>query len=128
MSSCRHSFSWHRDSDWCFGDEDVTYKPYISLWCPLDDCCEENGTLDVKKKKKNVPKEGKAESDSDDDGDDEAPLICNAGDCVVMSDRFLHRSGCNGSDERRRVWMPQFSAGKLVRKSSGSPVSFAIQL
>ena len=78
---------------------------------------EENGTLYVLE-----------EGEEDEEEEEEVPIIANAGDCVVMSDRFLHRSGGNVSHEVRRVWMPQFSCGPIYRKPTGLPVSFAVNL
>jgi ectoine hydroxylase-related dioxygenase (phytanoyl-CoA dioxygenase family) len=43
------TFAWHRDAEeqlaMCV---DVTTTPYVSVWCPLDDCSVNNGTLVVK--------------------------------------------------------------------------------
>ena len=112
------SFKWHRDSDWCAGDSNVEYNKYLSLWCPLDDVSEENGTLYTKR----------SNQSDEEEGEGGVPIIANAGACVIMSDRAVHSSSCNLSDEQRRVWMPQFSEGRIAWRETGRPVSFAIKL
>ncbi|MEK6337328.1 MAG: phytanoyl-CoA dioxygenase family protein [Acidobacteriota bacterium] len=37
-------FAWHQDSGYLLGNP---HKPYVSLWCALDDMTEENGALYV---------------------------------------------------------------------------------
>ena len=37
-------FAWHQDSGYLI---DQPHKPYVSLWCALDDMTEDNGALSV---------------------------------------------------------------------------------
>ena len=111
------AFRWHRDSDWCVDDSNVTYVRYCSLWVPLDDVSEENGTLFASSR-----------DEAEEDRGEGVPIVANAGDCVIMSDRMLHRSCRNMSADQRRVWMPQFSCGPILWKKNEEPVSFAIKM
>ncbi|RKO85713.1 hypothetical protein BDK51DRAFT_48512, partial [Blyttiomyces helicus] len=52
-----------------------------------------------------------------------------AGSCVFMSGHVLHCSLPNASRRFRRAWMPQFSAGAVMRgtgEKAGIPVAFAV--
>lgn len=111
----------------------------MSVWIPLDDVSEENGSLYI------VPyppcpcppaDSGAAAAegaDGDNGGgggggwherrarayppvselgsgpDAGVPMTLSAGDAVLLSSYVLHCSGANLGDEPRRVWMPQFS-------------------
>jgi len=108
------AFAWHRDGDWC---SDTARPRYLSLWCPLDDCSEDNGTLLV------APGSHRSGAPTLE------PFVCTvaAGSCVVLSDAVLHCSGPNLADSPRRVWMPQLAAAPVLR-SDGSPVALAVPL
>ncbi|QDZ22564.1 hypothetical protein HOP50_08g51070 [Chloropicon primus] len=113
------AFKWHRDSDWCSGEDGrARGVRYVSLWTPLDDVCEENGTLYTLR----TSEEGEGEA---------VPIIVNAGAVVVMGDRTLHKSCGNMSEETRRVWMPQFSSEEIRWEEDGvpkDPVCFAVKM
>ena len=89
---------------------------------------EENGTLYMKKINKGCDNDDFGGGDVGGEEEGEEPIIANAGAVVVMGDRTWHRSSGNWSENQRRVWMPQFSSGKIMWEASGEPVSFAVKM
>ena len=81
------TFRWHTDraEQLAAVSSDVDY---VSLWIALDDCDETNGCLEVR----------------------EGPLLCKAGDVVVLDSRCEHRSGPNTNAAPRRAFYAQYSA------------------
>lgn len=140
-SSC---FDWHHDSQWCRaeeGDEDWVCAPYLSCWVALDDVSEENGTLRMlpyppaashashrERARAYPPRDSLASPLTDDSIDSIGRLLTmRAGSVVFFSDLVLHCSGPNVSDAVRRAWMPQFSAGPVLRRN-GRAVSLTAKL
>ena len=140
-SSC---FDWHQDSQWCRaeeGEEDWECAPYLSCWVALDDVNEENGTLRMlpypsaeshathRERARAYPSRDSLASPLTDETIDSVGhlLTMRAGSVVFFSDVVLHCSGPNLSDAVRRAWMPQFSAGPVLRRD-GRPVSLTAKL
>ncbi len=136
------SFQWHYDSQWCDAETTSMYTSYLSCWVPLDDVSEENGTLRIlpypeassaaathREKALAYPSRQTLPSPLLDDGCDGAGrlITVSAGSVVFFSDVVLHCSGPNLGDSIRRVWMPQFSAGPILRRD-GRPVSLTAKL
>mmetsp|Transcript_4767 Transcript_4767/g.6420 ORF Transcript_4767/g.6420 Transcript_4767/m.6420 type:complete len:338 (-) Transcript_4767:254-1267(-) len=152
----RSEFKWHKDNTGC-QDDSVDYRPYLSMWCALDDMHEENGTLYVRPYPlpmcatlatsvhlglsedsiHRVASSGYPDPSTLNGADDGGvPLTLNAGSVVIISDRVLHCSTGNLSAAPRRVWMPQFSNGPLLRRKVDNatkttrimPVALAVPL
>lgn len=124
----RTKFSWHQDS----GYLDFEHKPYLSIWCALDDVYEENGTVYLLPYKDAGTKhriEHKLDESSNDKigyfGDNPGvPAIVEAGDVAIFSSTCFHRSGPNLTDKMRRVLLLQYSAEPIL-KESGEPLYWA---
>ncbi|KAK9817804.1 hypothetical protein WJX72_002453 [[Myrmecia] bisecta] len=127
------AFHWHRDSDWCNG-EDIEHHPYISVWIALDDMHPGNGSLHIKplQQTQHAAPPGAVENggsaNTADCAKQAVAVTVAAGTLVVMCDRVVHCSGPNNSLHTRRAWMPQFSAGPICQRSDGSLVSLAVPL
>lgn len=121
----RTKFSWHQDS----GYLDFKHKPYLSIWCALDDVYEENGTVYLLPYDKAGTKdriEHELEASSNDRigyfGEDPGvPAIVKAGDVAIFSSTCFHRSGPNLTDKMRRVLLIQYSADPIL-KQNGEPL------
>src|SRR6056300_863301 len=122
------TFSWHQDS----GYLDFDHKPYLSIWCPLDDVTEENGTVyllpykeaGVKDRIDHVLQEGTNDKIGYFGDNPGIPAILNAGDVALFSSTCFHRSGSNKTDNSRRVLLIQYSAEPIL-KSTGEPLYWA---
>ena len=134
-------FEWHRDSQWCDNGEDGSNVPYLSCWVALDDVSEENGTLRMlpyppaasdathRERASAYPPMSDLPSPMSGDACEDCGrlLTIRAGSVVFFSDVVFHCSGPNLSESIRRAWMPQFSAGPIVR-ADGSPVSLVARI
>lgn len=122
------TFSWHQDSGYLKHTVPTHSRPYVSLWCALDDMTEENGTIYV------LPFDraggpgiidhvrDPATNDlvgywGDDPGD---PILVSAGDVVVFSSTSMHRSGANRTSAPRRSYLCQYTAEPILRED-GTP-------
>eukprot|EP00241_Pyramimonas_parkeae_P021999 CAMPEP_0114277328 /NCGR_PEP_ID=MMETSP0059-20121206/732_1 /TAXON_ID=36894 /ORGANISM="Pyramimonas parkeae, Strain CCMP726" /LENGTH=243 /DNA_ID=CAMNT_0001397427 /DNA_START=160 /DNA_END=891 /DNA_ORIENTATION=- len=157
----RAVFKWHTDAD--FQEEGTERKPYLSVWCALDDVHEDNGTLYLlpyppspessrvlgnndattcgevsedalhRAASERYPDRTALQNPGMDEG---TPVIISRGSAVIMSDRLLHCSSGNMSENLRRVWMPQFSLGPVLRQTADEmsrgrsrvPASLAVPL
>lgn len=113
-------FAWHRD-----GEEQLalctdvdTRAPYWSVWLPLDDCDEHNGTLVVRPGLQAPPPDGSR-------GGEGLALSVAAGSAVAFGCALWHASSPNRSAASRRVFYAQFSAAPITSKD-GSPLAFAV--
>jgi ectoine hydroxylase-related dioxygenase (phytanoyl-CoA dioxygenase family) len=134
-------FEWHHDSQWCDHGGENTNSTYLSCWVCLDDVSEENGTLRMlpyppaasdathRERASAYPPISDLPSPMSEDVSDSCGqlLTMRAGSVVFFSDVVLHCSGPNFSEAIRRAWMPQFSAGPILRED-GSPVSLVARL
>ena len=122
------TFSWHQDS----GYLDFEHKPYLSIWCPLDDVNEENGTVyllpykdaGTKKRINHVLQEGTNDKIGYFGNNPGIPAILKAGDVALFSSTCFHRSGSNTTNKSRRVLLIQYSAEPIL-KSNGAPLYWA---
>lgn len=122
------TFSWHQDS----GYLDFEHKPYLSIWCPLDDVTEENGTVyllpykeaGTEKRINHVLQEGTNDKIGYFGDNPGVPAILNAGDVALFSSTCFHRSGSNKTNKSRRVLLIQYSAEPIL-KSTGEPLYWA---
>ena len=110
--------SWHQDSGYVNSvDGDPAHRPYITVWCPLDDVTEENGTVYLLPKQvygdgKPVPHHfDKASNDwvGYDGPEQGVPVEVKAGSIAVFSSMTLHSSGANRTNRLRRVYLGQYS-------------------
>lgn len=123
----RTRFSWHQDS----GYLDFEHRPYLSIWCPLDDVTEENGTVYLLPYKDAGVKDRidhKLDTDTNDKvgyfGDNPGvPAVVKAGDVALFSSTCFHKSGPNLTDKPRRVLLLQYSAEPILK--DGKPLYWA---
>lgn len=120
------SFSWHQDSGYVAADS--PHPPYLTCWVALDDMSEENGTIFVLPTSRLGIRE-RVEHRRDpatndlvgyfgaDPGD---RVDCPAGSLALFSSVTFHRSGWNRTPRMRRVYLIQYSAGRIARPD-GSP-------
>ena len=116
-------FDWHQDS----GYYPIVPEEYLTIWLPLHDVNEHNGTLAV------MPgshrwglQEHKKAEDSPDlvgyDGDNPGVTIDVAkGHAIAMSSMCLHRSGPNQSDQARLAYVIQFCPSFAIDPNTGGP-------
>tara|TARA_R110002050_G_scaffold110363_1_gene222432 strand:- start:3351 stop:4106 length:756 start_codon:yes stop_codon:yes gene_type:complete len=122
------TFSWHQDS----GYLDFEHKPYLSIWCPLDDVTEENGTvylLPYKDAGTETRIDHVLQEKTNDKigyfGDNPGiPAVLNAGDVALFSSTCFHRSGSNTTNKSRRVLLIQYSAERIL-KNKNEPLYWA---
>lgn len=122
------TFSWHQDS----GYLDFDHKPYLSIWCPLDDVTEENGTVyllpykdaGVKNRIDHVLQEGTNDKIGYFGDNPGIPAVLNAGDVALFSSTCFHRSGSNTTNKSRRVLLIQYSAEPIM-KNVNEPLYWA---
>ncbi len=118
-------FAWHQDSAYVAHE----HEPYLTCWCALDDMTVENGTISVLPFTR-APHGGTRLPHRQDpvlndlvgyDGADPGEVvICPAGSIAFFTSVTLHRSGVNRTSRMRRVYLIQYSAGKLVNHE-GTP-------
>ncbi len=121
-------FAWHQDSGYVkHGDKMTTHKPYLTVWCTLDDVSEENGTVYLlphsRGGTKNNLVDHTQESGTNDlvgyAGDDPGiPIIAPAGSIVAFTSFNFHRSGANNTSKMRRIYLPQYSA-EPIKSTAG---------
>ena len=110
--------AWHQDSGYVNAvDGDLSHRPYITCWCPLDDVSEENGTVFLLPAGQSgiraaVPH--RYDPASNDwvgyDGPlNGVPIRAKAGTVVVFSSVSMHRSGANRTSRPRRAYLAQYS-------------------
>lgn len=122
------TFSWHQDS----GYLDFDHKPYLSIWCPLDDVTEENGTVYLLPYKDaghtdrvaHVLQEGTNDKIGYFGDNPGIPALLNAGDVALFSSTCFHRSGSNTTSKSRRVLLIQYSVEPIL-KEDGAPLYWA---
>ena len=121
------TFSWHQDSGYLPFD----HKPYLSVWCPLDDVTEENGTVYLLPYKEAGTKnriEHELQEGTNDMvgyfGDNPGiPAVLNKGDVAIFSSTCFHRSGSNLTNKARRVLLVQYSPEPILK--DGKPLYWA---
>jgi ectoine hydroxylase-related dioxygenase (phytanoyl-CoA dioxygenase family) len=126
------SFAWHQDS----GYIRFAHRPYLTLWCALDDSTRENGTVEL------IPRDIRVDAtvnphqwdeaganlvgyDGDATGD---MLEVTAGSIVAFSSVTLHRTGANRTDRPRRALVCQYTAEPLLRPDTGRPHNRAVKI
>lgn len=112
-------FSWHQDS----GYLDFEHKPYLSIWMPLDDVTEENGTVyllpyaeaGTDKRIEHVLEEGTNDRIGYFGDNPGVPAILDKGDVALFSSTCFHCSGANKTNKSRRVLLMQYSAEPIMK-------------
>lgn len=107
-------FAWHQDSGYLLGNP---HKPYLSLWCALDDMTEENGALYVlpysHTGSRAVVQHEKDKSVNDLVGyqgsDPGVALPVPSGSIIALSSTTFHSSGPNLTDHPRRAFLASYS-------------------
>jgi phytanoyl-CoA dioxygenase PhyH len=113
-SSTGTPFGWHQDSGYLLGNP---HRPYVSLWCALDDTTEENGCLHIlpysRAESTGVVEHSKDKKNNDLIGyrgsDPGVAVPIPAGSIIVMSSTTFHRSGTNITPEPRRAFLASYS-------------------
>jgi len=128
-------FGWHQDSGYVkHYDPTTRHKPYVTVWCSLDDVSEENGTVYLLPHSRGGTKDQLLdhyqEQGTNDvigyDGDDPGePVIVPAGSVVAFTSYNLHRSGPNKTDRMRRIYLPQYSC-ESINRPDGKPWAMAV--
>ena len=114
------SFSWHQDSGYI--DSECPHKPYLSLWCALDDIDEENGTVyvlpfsraEVTSRIDHATQAGTNDLVGYTGNDAGEAAVMSAGSIVAFSSVTFHRSGANPTNEPRRVFLAQYSVEPII--------------
>ncbi len=106
-------FGWHQDSGYVkHYDPTTRHKPYVTVWCTLDDVSEENGTVYLLPHSRGGTKDRLLDHYREDgtndvigyDGDDPGEaMIVPAGSVVAFTSYNLHRSGPNTTDRMRAM-------------------------
>ena len=107
-------FAWHQDSGYLLGNP---HKPFVSLWCALDDMTEENGALSVlpysRAESIDVVEHSKDKETNDLIGyrgsDPGIAIPVPSGSVIVMSSTTFHCSGTNKTDKPRRAFLASYS-------------------
>lgn len=139
------TFRWHTDFDeqlQCLESPPCT--PYYSMWCPLDDTCQVNGTLVVPVDCSIVhmhlsymplppspPPTSAAPPPALAPPAPGRALLVPAGSVVIFPSDLLHCSGPNRSPHARRVFYAQYSqqvitSGGAVPLDKQAPLCFAV--
>ena len=113
-------FSWHQDSGYI--DSECPHKPYLSLWCALDDVDEQNGTVyvlpfsraEVTSRIDHATQAGTNDLVGYRGNDAGEAVIISAGSMVAFSSATFHRSGANTTNEPRRVFLAQYSVEPII--------------
>ena len=126
------SFAWHQDS----GYIKFAHKPYLTLWCALDDSTRHNGTVFI------IPRDLGSDlsvnlHEWDEGGanlvgyrgDIEGEVVeVPAGSVVAFSSVTLHRTGANRTDQPRRALVCQYTAEPILRPDTGRPHNRAVPM
>ena len=116
------AFEWHQDSGYLLGNP---HKPYVSLWCALDEMTEENGCLYVlpysRAESRDVVKHTKDKKTNDLIGycgtDLGIALPVPTGSIVGLSSTTFHRSGANLTDKPRRSFLASYSPEPITYRN-----------
>ena len=108
------------------------FSNYTTVWIPLDDVDEANGTLyflPYSRAGTRVRVEHRFMPDRHDMigyfGDDPGiPVIAPAGTIAVTSSTTFHRSGANTTDAPRRAFIAQYSAEPMLNPDGSEPRHF----
>jgi ectoine hydroxylase-related dioxygenase (phytanoyl-CoA dioxygenase family) len=126
------SFAWHQDS----GYIRFAHRPYLTLWCALDDSHRDNGTVFI------IPRDIRSDlsvnpHEWDDaganlvgyQGDEPGDVVeVPAGSVVAFSSVTMHRTGANRTDKPRRALVCQYTDGPLLRPDTGRPHNRAVKM
>ncbi|KAJ1719298.1 hypothetical protein LPJ53_005921 [Coemansia erecta] len=119
----RAEFAWHQDI--LYFSEAERRHAVVSVWTPLDDVDEINGTVLVDPFP-NPSRPGIYENDSSADVSTRVfPAVMAAGSALFMDGRLRHCSTGNKSTRFRTVYMPQFSLGQM-QMERGSDTALAV--
>ncbi|KAJ2780010.1 hypothetical protein GGI15_003684 [Coemansia interrupta] len=107
----RAEFAWHQDI--LYFSEAERRHAVVSVWTPLDDVDETNGTVLVDPfpdpSRPGMYKHGLSDGTST----RVFPAVMAAGSALFMDGRLRHCSMGNKSTRFRTVYMPQFSLGRM---------------
>lgn len=118
-------FGWHQDSGYVVGNGGPPdHRPYLTLWCPLDDATEANGTVRLIPFGRapqsrvgilpHVRQPGTNDLAYPADDADALVIAAPAGSVVAFSSLVLHATGANRTADLRRVYLAQFTAEPML--------------
>lgn len=115
-------FAWHQDSGYLMGHP---HKPFVALWCALDDMTEENGALYILPNG-HIGSKGITEHVKDKragdlvgyHGDDPGlAMTVPRGSIIAIASTTFHRSGVNTTDAPRRAYLASYSPEEIRSKN-----------
>ena len=114
--------AWHQDSGYLMGNP---HRPFVALWCALDDMTEENGALHVLPYEhigsKEVIEHVKDKRYGDLVGyhgeDPGVALPVPRGSIIALSSTTFHCSGANTTDVPRRAYLVSYSPEPITDKN-----------
>ncbi len=115
-------FAWHQDSGYLLGNP---HKPYVSLWCALDDMTEENGALYVLPYSR-AESRGVVEHKRDNivndlvgyrGSDPGIAIPVPSGSIIALSSTTFHSSGANITDKPRRAFLASYSPEPITDRN-----------
>ena len=123
-------FGWHQDS----GYLGFPHKPYVTVWCAVDDVTIENGTvyvlpysnIGIKTLVKHIRDEEIGDKVGYFGNEPGIPAILPAGSLVVFSSLCFHRSGFNSTDKMRRAYVTQYSPEIIKKPGEEEPHHLAV--
>ena len=116
-------FDWHQDS----GYYPIVPEEYLTIWLPLHDVNEHNGTLGAMPGSHRWGLQEHTQTEDSPDlvgykGDDPGVTIAvEKGRAIAMSSMCLHRSGPNNSDQPRLAFVIQFCPSFAIDPKTGGP-------
>ncbi len=115
-------FEWHQDSGYVMGNP---HRPYVTLWCALDDMTVANGALRVlpydRAPTTNVVCHRKDRQSGDlvgDAGDDPGDIVeVQSGSIIALASNTFHCSGPNVTANHRRALVASYSPEPITAPS-----------
>ncbi|KAJ2072464.1 hypothetical protein GGH13_002662 [Coemansia sp. S155-1] len=114
-------FAWHQDV--LYFSETQRQHSVVSVWTPLNDVSETNGTVLVEP----FPDPMNPGVYRGEPGKGKFTAVMEAGSAIFMDGRLRHCSSGNHSASFRVVYMPQFSLGR-IKRDGDSHAALAIPL
>ena len=126
------TFGWHQDS----GFIEYPHAAYLTCWIALDDVTETNGTVYLlpyaEAGTRGVVRHVRDEQSNDLIGytgtAKGTPVIAPAGSIACFASTVLHRSGANGTDRMRRVYLAQYSGEPILNAERTRPRHLAVPI
>ncbi len=120
---------WHQDAGYLPHDSPA----YNTVWIPLDDVDEDNGTIYVlpygragtRHRVEHALQPGSNDKVGYFGPDPGVPIVMPAGSLAVFSSTTFHRSGPNRTPRQRRAYLAQYSRRPILKPGGSAPRHFA---